>query len=283
MYVPPDAKPPWERWANESEAQWRAFQAYLTMPPGTRSVLGAYKIYSGRVDDPTAVAPSESFRRWSGEFNWQGRVIAWDNEVARQAAEAQVQERIKQAQMWERRRQELIEVEWQLALKMANRSNLMLDVPLMREVKSTEARDPQTGEVIRDSQGNPVKQTITIEPALWRVRDAERLAATASNLQRRAAQMASDLSEPALVTAGVNLVVNNAGQAQQPQPEQRPENRAPLPDATRLRLARLLVNSLMNDMPDKERDYIVRLASQTSGVPVALLNAAGSVIEVNKE
>jgi hypothetical protein len=82
----------WDRLENEPERAYRAFESYLALPGGERTILEAYRHH---VDNPDAVKPSDTWSRWSSQFAWRERAVAYDDYIAsmrRQAYERVMKE-----------------------------------------------------------------------------------------------------------------------------------------------------------------------------------------------
>src|SRR5919107_4947277 len=75
----------WDRLENEPERAYRAFEAFLTLPSGERTLLGAYRQHVG---NPDAVKPSDTWSGWSNSFAWRERAAAYDDHLARLRREA---------------------------------------------------------------------------------------------------------------------------------------------------------------------------------------------------
>ena len=69
----------WECLENEPERAYRAFESYLALPSGERTILEAYRSYVG---NPQAVKPSDTWSRWSSQFAWRERAAAYDDHLA---------------------------------------------------------------------------------------------------------------------------------------------------------------------------------------------------------
>jgi hypothetical protein len=78
----------WHRLANESTRAFHAFECYLSLPRGERTILGAYKQH---VNNPHAVKPSDTWSRWSSDFAWRERAAAYDDHLASVRHEAHEQ------------------------------------------------------------------------------------------------------------------------------------------------------------------------------------------------
>jgi len=100
----------WDRLENEPERAYRAFESYLDLPSGARTLLQAYRCHVG---NPHAAKPSDTWSRWSGEFAWRERAAAHDEHLARirrEAHERAVEEEAKRhAWLVERHRYETME------------------------------------------------------------------------------------------------------------------------------------------------------------------------------
>lgn len=81
---------PWEPRPKESPQAYRAFVAYRDMPPNERTLLAAYRLATGH---PDAKYPSGSWTKWSREWSWQERVMAWEAHEAKAARDDVIRER----------------------------------------------------------------------------------------------------------------------------------------------------------------------------------------------
>jgi hypothetical protein len=82
----------WDRLENEPERAYRAFETFLSLPSGERTLLGAYRRHVG---NPDAVKPSDTWSGWSSSFAWRERAAAYDDHLAslrREAYERAVEE-----------------------------------------------------------------------------------------------------------------------------------------------------------------------------------------------
>src|SRR5829696_2798584 len=75
----------WDRLENESERAYRAFESFLSLPSGERTLLGAYKQHIG---NPDAAKPSDTWSGWSNSFAWRERAAAYDDHLASVRREA---------------------------------------------------------------------------------------------------------------------------------------------------------------------------------------------------
>ena len=68
----------WERLENEPERAYRAFETFLLLPSGERTLLAAYRSYVG---NPEAAKPSDTWSGWSSEYAWRERALAFDDHM----------------------------------------------------------------------------------------------------------------------------------------------------------------------------------------------------------
>jgi hypothetical protein len=111
----------WDRLENEPERAYRAFECFLSLPSGERTLLAAYRQHVG---NPDAVKPSDTWSRWSSQFAWRERVVAYDDHLAsvrREAHEQVIKEQAeKQAREVEKvrgRYNELMSVAYEAAME----------------------------------------------------------------------------------------------------------------------------------------------------------------------
>ena len=70
----------WDRLENEPERAYRAFECFLNLPSGERTLLRAYRQHVG---NPDAAKPSDTWSGWSSTFAWRERAAAYDDHLAR--------------------------------------------------------------------------------------------------------------------------------------------------------------------------------------------------------
>jgi hypothetical protein len=75
----------WDRLENEPERAYRAFESFLSLPSGERTLLEAYRQHVG---NPEAAKPSDTWSRWCSDFAWRERAVAYDDHLARLRREA---------------------------------------------------------------------------------------------------------------------------------------------------------------------------------------------------
>jgi len=101
----------WDRLENEPERAYRAFESFLALPSGERTLLEAYR---GHVGNPEAAKPSDTWAKWSSAYAWRERAAAYDDHLAslrREAHERVIEEEAeRQAREVERTRGRLNEL-----------------------------------------------------------------------------------------------------------------------------------------------------------------------------
>src|SRR5215213_3662594 len=84
----------WDRLQNEPERAYRAFECFLNLPSGERTLLEAYRQHVG---NPDAAKPSDTWSGWSSSFAWRERATAYDDHLASVRREAYEQAIKKEA------------------------------------------------------------------------------------------------------------------------------------------------------------------------------------------
>jgi hypothetical protein len=86
----------WDRLENEPARAYGAFECFLSLPSGKRTLLEAYR---RQVGNPDAAKPSDTWSGWSNTFAWRERAAAYDDHLAslrRDAYERAVEEEVAQ-------------------------------------------------------------------------------------------------------------------------------------------------------------------------------------------
>lgn len=86
------AKELWDRLQNEPDRAYQAFESFLCLPSGERTILAAYRRYVG---NPEAAKPSDTWSGWASRFGWRERALAYDDHLGsmrRQAYERGIEE-----------------------------------------------------------------------------------------------------------------------------------------------------------------------------------------------
>src|SRR5215208_7405621 len=114
----------WDRWENEHERPYRAFESFLALHSSERTLLEAYRQHVG---NPDAVKPSDTWSGWSSRFAWRERAAAYDDHIASLRREA-----------YERALEEEAERQAREVEKMRGRYNELLAVAHHRAMEALE-------------------------------------------------------------------------------------------------------------------------------------------------
>jgi hypothetical protein len=111
----------WDRLENEPERAYRAFQSFLNLPGGERTLLGAYKRHVG---NPDAAKPSDTWSGWANTFAWRERAAAYDDHLAsvrreayERAMEEEAERRAREVEKTRGRMNELMTVAYDRAME----------------------------------------------------------------------------------------------------------------------------------------------------------------------
>src|SRR3954453_1818919 len=111
----------WDRLQNEPERAYRAFEVFLNLSGGERTLLEAYRRHVG---NPDAAKPSDTWSGWSSSFAWRERAAAYDDHLAsvrREAYERAVEEeaarRAREVEKVRGRANELLTLGYERALE----------------------------------------------------------------------------------------------------------------------------------------------------------------------
>src|SRR5215213_8805342 len=114
----------WDRLENEPERAYRAFESFLNLSSGERTLLEAYRRHVG---NPEAAKPSDTWSGWSSTFAWRERAAAYDDHLAGMRREA-----------YERGIEEEAERQGALAERNRNRFNELMTVGYEAAMRSLE-------------------------------------------------------------------------------------------------------------------------------------------------
>jgi hypothetical protein len=118
----------WDRLENEPERAYRAFESFLSLPSGERTLLEAYRQHVG---NPDAAKPSDTWNGWSSGFAWRERAAAYDDHLARLRREA-----------YERAIEEEAERQAREVEKARGRANELLTLGYLRAMEWLENAQP---------------------------------------------------------------------------------------------------------------------------------------------
>jgi hypothetical protein len=161
-----------------------AFLDYVRMGPG-RSLRKLFELYRDRsgIEAGSEKPPTKrlnTLREWSVSYAWQKRLEAWTVERGQ-----------RDQALWEQRRRELREADWQTGEKLREQANAALDqVPQFLKT---------TRRVVR-AKGQPEREVITMGLKLGEVAGAAEIA---SKLQRLAAEMPTERQQVDATITGV--------------------------------------------------------------------------------
>ncbi len=227
----PELQAPYMRWPDESGPAYAAFQAYMNMHFSERTLTEAYRRARNRPHVNTA---SGTWSMWFQKYHWAERASAWDAELARVEREAMLREAALRAQRWADRRLQLIEQEWEDAQRMREMGLQMLNHSITQTVETTEELTDNGLQVINQ-----------VKPVGWRMRDAALFLTKASDIGRRAANMATDLVAEAPAVPDV--------------------------EADPLSKAQAVARNMVERFPQYTLDQILQIASQVSGFAIEVL------------
>ncbi len=80
-------KEPWDRRRDEPAKAYSAFEIYLDLPPGQRTLKAAYRLYTG---NENAGGPSDHFKGWAKRHDWEERALAYDDAKAKARFEGEL-------------------------------------------------------------------------------------------------------------------------------------------------------------------------------------------------
>ena len=174
---------PWERQPGESPEAYRGFQAYLNQPPAERNIREVYRQVYGR---PTATQAPGYFSTWVTRHRWRARAQEWDNEQARVEHQARLKVIAENAAKWERRRQQIAEDDFNDAQRLRERTREIMALPVVAQTLTSSEETPD---------GRTIINNFHVEPLRVRAADAATMLKLASERQRLAAQMATEIVE----------------------------------------------------------------------------------------
>lgn len=173
-------EPVWER---QSWEGWKAFRAWCKF----RDIAQHHtleRVFQAIADEEGLQA--RTIRDYSSVYLWRERLAAYEAHL--DAIRLEERERLERgdARLQYDRRRQVAGFEWELATALHKRALEMLTVPLVEMTETIEEAD---------GDGRPVQITRIYQPGPWKMGDAQRFGKTASDLMRRAAEMAGDRSQ----------------------------------------------------------------------------------------
>jgi hypothetical protein len=186
---------PWERQPGEAERAYLGFTKYLEIEPVTnRSLINAYMAYrelirgaetEADLDSQPDMAPAY-FRAWSSNNRWLERARLYDNDKIRREHEAVMRVAAQNKLKWAQRRERIADRDYDQGEAIRAKIDEMLRFPLVKQTITREQESPD---------GRTVIQNITIEPVNFNMAQAASMLKLASERQRLAADMATEIVE----------------------------------------------------------------------------------------
>lgn len=163
----------WDRQDKEPVDAFERFQDYKILGPG-RSLLSAYNRWRVRQGQEKSKSTTPAWRKLRKDWDWDNRALAWD-----ESQRIKEDKRYEDARRtWRGKEEEVRQREWDMARKLIDRAEEMLNYPLVQQTIDHE------------------KSKVTIEPARWSARDIPAYVKLATELARAA----SDLDRNKTVT-----------------------------------------------------------------------------------
>lgn len=166
-----DPENPLARYTGETRKANDALNTYFGMGPG-RSLRKLERKYQ----ESTTKTRFTTIKRWSSKYHWQARVDAQselDNAADRE--------------YWAEQRRQIRQADLKAAIALRDRAERMRAFPVARQV------------VERYKDG---REKTVVMPTSWREADIARIETTASDLARRAAEMAKERTDVDVKSGG---------------------------------------------------------------------------------
>lgn len=173
---PEDAS--WKRLKLERDNSWIAFFTYLGMPVGERSVLGAYRLFSGRSDVRT---PPDKWYSWSKHFHWQDRVVEYERWKSLQGQVEEERKHAEETERWDAIRLQERENGLKIGQALLEKAQAMLRFPLA-----------EVERVVAVYDDGREKEVQIFKPAGWNFGTVARMIEVGSKLVQLMAQMATE-------------------------------------------------------------------------------------------
>lgn len=153
----------WDRQDAEPNMWYDRFVRHYLSKGSGRSVLESYNLWREQAGKSRTTKTATAWQNNADKWHWKQRAEAYDAHL-----------REKDAAIWEQRRLELQQRDWDVAHKLTEKVMAMLNFPV------SEQHIEQDG------------KSVTIYPAKWTQRDAAQIAKTASEMARLAAGLVTD-------------------------------------------------------------------------------------------
>lgn len=182
----PDAPKLWERQPGEPLDWYAKFEHFRALGP-QRTVFAAYRSVRAQAHPDAnpasfrATSPPNTWNKAAEQWQWHARAQWWDEHMASQARQAEIDAAQTRAADLARKRDALRGDETDIAEQLLQRARRMLEYPLTRQRLVTST----------DANGNAVATTI-VEPVRWNMGDVARLILTSDKLRRLALDMETE-------------------------------------------------------------------------------------------
>lgn len=143
----------------------------------------AYRQLYGK---PTATQAAGYFSQWATRHRWRARAQEYDREQARVEYQAKMKVVADNAAKWERRRQQIAEQDFEDAQRLRERAREVMKLPIVSQTLTETQESPD---------GRTIINTFHVEPLKVRAVDAGAMLRLASERQRLAAEMATQIIE----------------------------------------------------------------------------------------
>lgn len=171
-----DQAPIWTLMVGETKRAYEAFAIYRDM--GFERSHKKLRLHLGRPEGYT-----RTIEHWSKKYNWIIRARAWDEHIAQVKDQATTAIIVDNQTLWLQRREQVRETGYEIAAKLFEKAQQMLQFPITRVTKEEEGQD---------SKGRYVNK-ITIEPVKWSIRDIGRLADIANKIARLTVDLPTEI------------------------------------------------------------------------------------------
>src|SRR5947209_6528288 len=135
--------------ATESSINFQAFEHYISLPAGERSLKRTAQDLN---------KSEKLMERWSSKFDWRRRALAWDQHLATIQAESREKQARQKAELWETRREEQREADYQLRQALTKKTHQVLALPSVERIVDAAGR----------TTTRPARSVIPAIPALVR-------------------------------------------------------------------------------------------------------------------
>lgn len=169
---------PWKRQSGESEEGWMAFFTYLCLPFDQRTILGAYREFTGEIDAERA---AKNWELWAAKNRWNERSVAFERWKRAKEQVVAEQRQAEENEKWEKIRNEERERLMKMGQALLEKAQAMLAFPLA-EVERVVSVYPD---------GSP-KEVQIFKPAGWNFGTVARMVEVGGKLVQLMSNMATE-------------------------------------------------------------------------------------------